>query len=39
MTSLADTQIALNKEFYKPKSETQSVVGFKEITMRIDETP
>jgi len=34
-----DTQTALNKEFDRPKSETQSVVGFKEIMMRIGETP
>lgn len=36
---LVDTQTALNKEFDRPKSETQSVVGFKEIMMRIGETP
>ena len=38
VASLADTQTALNKEFSRPKSETQSVVGFKEIAMRIGET-
>ena len=38
VASLADTQTTLNKEFGRPKSETQSVVGFKEIAMRIGET-
>lgn len=28
----------LNKEFCKPKSEEQSIVGFKEITMKPGET-
>lgn len=36
---LADTQTVLNKEFERPKFETQSVVGFKKIAMRIGETP
>jgi len=36
---LAETKVALNKEFSKPKSDFQSVVEFKEITMRVDETP
>jgi len=39
VASLADTQTTLNKEFHRPKSETQLVVGFKEIVMRIGETP
>lgn len=39
LASLADTHIDLNKEFGRPKSKTQSVVGFKEIIMRVDETP
>lgn len=36
---LAETKDALNKEFIKPKSDSESVVGFKEITMRVVETP
>ena len=36
---LADTQIALNKKFNKPKSKAQSVIEFKEIRQKIDETP
>lgn len=39
MALLAKTKVALNKEFSKPKSDSQSVVGFKEIMMRVDETP
>lgn len=39
LASLVNTQTALNKEFGTPKSKTQSVVGFKEIAMRIDKTP
>lgn len=39
LASLADTKIALNKEFDRTKSATESVVGFKECAMRIDETP
>jgi len=30
---------ALNKEFSQPKSETQSIIGFKEIAMLLGETP
>lgn len=29
----------LNKEFSRPKSETQLIVGFKEIAMKLGETP
>lgn len=36
---LADTKAMLNKEFSKSKSDSQSVVGFKEITMRASEIP
>jgi len=36
---LSDTQTTLNKEFDKPKSESQSVIGFKEIMMRPGEMP
>ena len=36
---IADIQVALNKEFSKPKSEAQSIIGFKEITMLPSETP
>jgi len=32
-------QIALNKEFSRPKSEAQSIIGFKEITMLLGENP
>lgn len=32
-------QDALDKEFARPKSETQSVIGFKEIVMLLGETP
>ena len=39
MASLADIQIALNKEFSRPKSEAQSIVGFKEIMMKPNKTP
>lgn len=39
MASLAYTQTTLNKDSNRPKSETQSVVGFKEIAMKIGETP
>ena len=34
-----DIQTALNKEFSRPKSEVQLIVGFKEIMMKPDETP
>lgn len=36
---IAEIQIALNKEFSQPKSETQSIIGFKEIAMIPGETP
>lgn len=36
---LANTQTALNKEFDRPKSESQLVIGFKENMMRSGETP
>lgn len=39
LVSLADTQAALNKEFGKPKSDSLSIIGFKEMTMRPSETP
>lgn len=35
--SLEDTQLALNKEFSRPKSKPQSVIEFKEIQMRVNE--
>ena len=38
LVSLAKTKSALSKEFSKPKSDLQLVVGFKQITMRVDET-
>jgi len=37
--TLTETKTTLNKEFTKPKSDLHSIVGFKEITMRVDETP
>ena len=39
MFALADIQTAANKEFSRPKSQTQSIVGFKEIMMKPRETP
>jgi len=36
---IVDIQAVLNKEFRRPKSETQSIIGFKEITMLLGETP
>lgn len=39
LASLAETKDALNKEFSKPKSDSQLVIGFKEIMMRVDEMP
>ena len=39
LMSLVETKETLNKEFSKPKSDSQSVIGFKEIMMRVDETP
>ena len=39
MAGIADICTKLKKEFSWPKSESQSVVGFKEITMMPSETP
>ena len=36
---IAEIQNALDKEFSRPKSETQPIIGFKEITMLPGETP
>lgn len=36
---IVEIEYALNKEFSWPKSETQSIIGFKEITMLPGETP
>ena len=36
---LVEIQTMLNKEFTRPKSKVQSIVGFKEITMKPGETP
>lgn len=36
---VTDIQTTLNKEFSKSKSEAQSIIGFKEITMLPGETP
>ena len=36
--SLAETQTTFNKEFGKPKSEAQSLIEFKEIMMKVEET-
>ena len=36
---IADIQAMLNKEFSRPKSEAQSIIGFKEITMLLGENP
>ena len=36
---VVDIQVALNREFSRPKSEVQSIVGFKEIMMQPSETP
>ena len=36
---IADIQAVLNKEFSRPKSETQSIIEFKEITMLPGKTP
>ena len=38
-TGIMDIQAALNKEFSRPKSETQSIIKFKEIVMPPGETP
>lgn len=37
--ALAKIQTTLNKEFSRPKSEAQTIVGFKEIAMKPGETP
>ena len=34
---LAETKVDLNKEFSKPKFDSQLVIGFKEFMMRVDE--
>lgn len=36
---IVEIQLALNKEFIRPKSETQSIIRFKEIVMLPGETP
>ena len=36
---LVGTKAVLNKDFSKPKSDSQLVVGFKESMMRVDEMP
>lgn len=36
---IADIQVVLNKEFSKPKSKTQSIIRFKEITMLPGKNP
>jgi len=36
---ITDIQAVLNIEFSKPKSEAQSIIGFKEITKLLGETP
>ena len=36
---VADIQTTLNKDFSRPKSEAQSIVGFKEIAMKLGGTP
>jgi len=38
-TGIAEIQTMLNREFSRPKSETQSIIGFKEIVMLLGETP
>lgn len=38
LASLANTKAILNKDFSKPKYNSQSVVVFKEIIMRVNET-
>jgi len=38
-TRITNIQAALNREFSRPKSETQSIIGFKEIVMLPGETP
>lgn len=39
MSMLVDIQTVLNKEFSRPKSVVQSIMGFKEIMMKPSETP
>lgn len=39
MATLVDIQTALNNEFSRTKSKSQSIVGFKEIMMNPGETP
>ena len=36
---IVDIQIALNKEFSRPKSEALMIIGFKDITMLLGGTP
>ena len=38
MVGIADIHTELTKDFSRPKSEAQSIVGFKEITMMPGET-
>ena len=38
-TGSTDIRTMLNKEFVRPKSKVQSIVGFKEIMMKLGETP
>jgi len=35
---IAEIQVMLNREFSRPKSETQSIIEFKEIAMLLGET-
>ena len=37
--ALADIHTSLNKEFSRPTSEAQSIIGFKEIMMKHGEKP
>lgn len=39
VATLVEIHITLNKEFSRPKSEAQSIVGFKEIAMKPGDTP
>lgn len=36
---IAEIQAVLNREFRRPKSKTQSIIGFKEIAMLPGDTP
>ena len=38
-STLVDIQATLNREFTKPMSQVQLIVGFKEIMMKLGETP